>query len=108
MAINPINYAMVQRTNDVGIVKHNEDSRPIINQQNIQVQVEKRQEAQRRQVKDKADSERAKNDDDARDEGKNRYVAGKGQRKNSKKDQASVDADRVVRKQGSGGFDISI
>lgn len=107
MAINPINYAMVQRANDVGIVKHNEDSRPAINQQNIQVQVEKREDVLRHQVIHKAQSDQAKNDADAREEGKNKYSR-RTAKKNDKKDPASGDGDRVVRKQGAGGFDISI
>lgn len=107
MAINPINYAMVQRANDVGIVKHNEDARATINQQNIQVQVEKREDVLRHQVINKAKNEQAKNDADARDEGKNKYSRRAG-KKNGKKDEASGDGDRVVRKQGAGGFDISI
>ena len=34
MAINPIHYAMVQRTNDVSALKHNEDAKPLQAQQN--------------------------------------------------------------------------
>lgn len=104
MAINPINYAMIQRTNDVGTLKHNEDNRPMVNQQNIQVQVDKREDTLRHQVTNKEESERAKNDADAREEGKNKYRK-RGQKK---KEKAPAGEDRVVRKQSSGGFDISI
>lgn len=103
MAINPINYAMIQRTNDVGTLKHNEDSRPMVNQQNIQVQVDKREDVLRHQVINRAESDRAKNDADARDEGKNKY-----KKRGQKKSKASQGEDRVVKKQSAGGFDMTI
>lgn len=106
MAINPINYAMIQRVNDVGNIKHSEDNRPMVNQQNIQVQVDKREDVLRHQVINKADSERAKNDADAREEGKNKYRKRSQQKKD--KDKASAGEAKVVRKQGGGGFDISV
>ena len=39
MAIGPIDYAMIQRTNDVEMYKMQEETKPFVDQQNIQVQV---------------------------------------------------------------------
>lgn len=108
MAINPINYAMVQRANDVGTIKHNEDSKPMINQQNIQVQVEKREDVLRHQVIDPKDSSRSENEADAREEGKNKYFDNRKRNKKNTVSSKEDTEDRVIRKQNSRSFDISI
>ena len=105
MAINPIHYAMVQRTNDVSALKHNEDAKPLQAQQNIQVQVDKREDVLRHQVLDPNHSDQTENHADAREEGKGKYVSGTVRRKKSK---AETREACVVRKQERGGFDISI
>ena len=39
MSITPLGLnAMIQRTNDIGIIKQNEDNKPIMEQHNIQIQ----------------------------------------------------------------------
>lgn len=104
MAIRPIDYAMIQRTSDVESIKRHEESKPMADQQNIQVQVENREDKLRHQVLDPQDSNQAKNDADARDEGKGKYLAPKGDKKKRK---SQHDEGQVVRKH-SGGFDIKI
>ena len=50
MAVSPLLAGgMIQRTDDVGIIKHQQDTRPAVEQQNAQVQVAKKVEEQRRQ-----------------------------------------------------------
>ena len=44
MAIAPINYAMIQRTADVETYKTQQDTKPVVDQQNIQVQVDQRED----------------------------------------------------------------
>lgn len=39
MAIAPINYATIQRTADIETFKNQQDTKPMVDQQNIQVQV---------------------------------------------------------------------
>ena len=104
MSIRPIDYAMVQRTADVESVKHREETKPMTEQQNMQVQVEHREDKLRHQVLDPKNSDQAKNDADARDEGKNKYSARDTDKRRGK---AQKDGGRVVRKQNS-GFDIKI
>ncbi|MCI7323782.1 MAG: hypothetical protein MR508_10935 [Lachnospiraceae bacterium] len=104
MAIGPINYAMIQRTGDVEHIRHMEDARPLANQQNIQNQVDQREDTLRHQVTDSKGSDRTHNDADAKDEGKGNYSSQGNVRKKEKK---KPDAGRVVRKE-SRGFDIKI
>lgn len=107
MAITPINNAMIPRSVDMNLIKHQEDAKPLVDQQNIQVQVRSREEALSRQVLNPENSGQAKNDADARDEGKGQYFA-RGNRKKEKKDGAPAGGDRVIKKQGSSGFDIKV
>ena len=89
MAIGPIDYAMIQRTSDVEMYKMQEETKPFVDQQNIQAQVTAREKMQSRQVVNSQDSEQTKNDADARKEEKE--VTGK-----------------VVQKQEHGRFDMKI
>ena len=104
MAIGPIDYAMIQRTSDVENIRHLEDTRPLADQQNIQRQVDQREDTLRHQVTDAKSGDRTHNDADAKDEGKGTYSPQGNVRKKEKK---KPDAGRIVRKE-SGGFDIKI
>ena len=104
MSIRPVDFGgMIQRTDDVGQVKHREDSKPMMDQQNIQVHVDKQQEKKLHQVQHSQDSEKAKNQTDAKEEGKNRYFFQKKKKKASAENEG-----KVTRKNTSGGFDIKI
>jgi hypothetical protein len=105
MPIGQIDYATIQRTSDVEAYRHHEEAKPVADQQNIQVQVEQREDTLRHQVIDPHNSEQTNNHTDAKEEGKNRYSSSKITKKNDKKSQH--EAGRVIRKQ-TGGFDIKI
>ena len=68
MPIGQINYAMIQRTTDVEAFKHQEEAKPMVDQQNIQTVVKKHEEALRHQVIKKDDSNRAENHADAKED----------------------------------------
>lgn len=106
MSIRPIDFnGMIQRTEDVGNIKHQEDSKPIVDQQNIQTQVEQKKDAAMHQVNNKEDSSGAKNQADARDEGKGIYYeTTAGKRKKEEKKEPG----RVVKKNMGGSFDVKI
>ncbi|MDD6481939.1 MAG: hypothetical protein PUF65_06705 [Lachnospiraceae bacterium] len=104
MPVGPINYAMIQRMNDVESIKHQEDAKPMVDQQNIQGQVENRADQLRHQVLQSQDSDKTDNHTDAREEGKNKYS---GKRNGQKKDKNRKEDGRVIQKQSS-GFDIKI
>ncbi|MCD7709342.1 MAG: hypothetical protein LUI02_05660 [Clostridiales bacterium] len=93
MTVTPISNAMIQRTDDVAMIKKNEDVKPQIDQQNIQVQVDNREDKLRHEVIDPENEARAKNDEDARDEGKNKYFSRKGSRHEREEEKT----DRVIK-----------
>lgn len=105
MAITPIlNSGMIQRTDDVGVLKLQQEQRPVAEQQNAQVQMTRKADEFRHQVVTPSDSSKADTHADAREEGKNKYFL---QRKD-KKQQKEVQEDRVVRKYTSGSFDMKV
>lgn len=103
MGIGPIDFAMIQRTNDVEMFKHQEESKPMVDQQNIQVQVDQREDVLSHQVIQSQNSDKAKNDADAKEEGRGQYGSNSSKRKKNIQEK-----DRVIRKQDRGGFDIKI
>lgn len=106
MAISPIlNSGMIQRTDDVGVIKHQQDTKPVVEQQNAMTQVAKKTEEMRRQVVNPEDANKANTHADAREEGKNKYFFRK---KEGKKKQSEPTEDRVIKKTMGGGFDIKV
>jgi len=106
MAISPIlNSAMIQRTDDVGILKHQQDVKPVVEQQNAMVQVTKKTEEMRRQVITSEDTNKTDTHADAREKGKNSYFFRK---KQNKQKHAEVTEDRVIKKNTGGSFDIKV
>ena len=103
MAIGPIDMAMIQRTNDVAMYKLQEDAKPVVDQQNIQMQVNQRADVLSHQVIQSQNSDKTKNDADAREEGHGQYRASSSKRK-----KAAADKGRVIRKSDTFGFDIKI
>lgn len=107
MSIRPIDFnGMIQRTEDVSSLKHQEDAKPLVDQQNIQTQVEQKESAALHQVKEKDDSQGAQNHADAREEGHGQYYA-PGVRKKSKQEEKQQPG-RVIKKSAGGVFDIKI
>ena len=103
MAIGPIDMAMIQRTNDVEMYKLQEDAKPVVDQQNIQMQVNQRADVLSHQAIQSQNSDKTKNDADAREEGHGQYRASSSKRK-----KAAADKGRVIRKSDTFGFDIKI
>ncbi len=108
MTINPVHFnGMLQRTDDVSVVKHHEDAKPVVDQQNIQVSVQQRTDALLHNVTSREDSGQAENHADAREEGKGTYFDSRKQKEKKKELDSSSDG-RVVRKMSAGVFDIKI
>ena len=70
MAIAPINYATIQRTADIETFKNQQDTKPMVDQQNIQVQVDHREDVLHHQVIHPEENEQLDNHTDAREEAK--------------------------------------
>ena len=105
MSIRPVDIGgMMQRSEDIGILKHQQDSRPAVEQQNAQSQMTKRTEELRHQVMSPENSNKPDTHADAREKGKNEYFFRKGNG-NKKKEEADG---RVVKKHSDGGFDVKV
>ena len=96
MSIRPVDMnGVIQRTQDVGTLKQHQDMKPMVDQQNIQIEVQREEYRQSEQVTRKDDSQMEEHRFDAKEEGKE-------QRKKKQKE------DRVVIKGAIGGFDVKI
>ena len=105
MSIRPVDISgIMQRSEDIGIMKHQQDSRPAVEQQNAQSQMTKRTEELRHQVMNPENSNKPDTHADAREKGKNEYFFRKGNG-NKKKEEAEG---RVVKKHSDGGFDVKV
>lgn len=105
MLIRPIDLnGMIQRTDDVGVIKHQEDVKPLVDQQNIQAQIVQNQHLLLHQVQNANASEKTKNEADAKDEGKGNYYSSQKKKKNAKKQSDG----KVIKKNDVGGFDMKV
>lgn len=105
MSIRPVDFnGMLQRTDDVGVLKHQQEHKPLVDQQNIQVQLSKQEENASQQVITANQSEKLNNHTDAREEGKGQYqTLYRGKKKKTSKEDG-----KVVKKGNSHSFDIKI
>lgn len=104
MAISPIlNSGMIQRTDDVGALRLQQEQRPMAEQQNAQVQMTRKADEFSHQVVTPADSNKTDTHADAREEGKNKYFF---QKKNEKQEEKQED--RVIKKYSSSSFDMKV
>ena len=102
MAIAPINYATIQRTADIETFKNQQDTKPMVDQQNIQVQVDHREDVLHHQVIHPEENEQLDNQD-AREEGKNKYKKQGSVRKKTNKETKRTGGNPV-----GGSFDMKI
>lgn len=105
MAISPILMSgVVQRADDIGAIKNQQDSRPVVEQQNVQTQMAKKVDAKRHQVVTAEGSDKTDTHADAREKGKNAYFF----RKKSKGSEHEQTPDNHVVKKSVGGFDMKV
>lgn len=107
MSITPLGFqGMIQRTNDIGIIKQNEDNKPVLEQQNIQFQQVKQEHALTHKV---AKAEEKENDNfnyDAKEKGNGSYQEKKKQKRKKQEDENNNG--KVIVKGQIGHFDIKI
>ena len=81
MSIRPVDLSgMIQRTQDIGNIKHAEDSRPVADQYNIEVRQEKQESDLSHKVQDPEQKDNQEFRYDAREKGNNSY-SGNGKKK---------------------------
>lgn len=108
MTVRPVHLnGMIQNTQDVSAIRHQENQKPAIEQQNIQIREQQKEQSQAQEVhkKDNADNEQKKFD--AKEKGSNAY---RDQRRKNKKEKKEnlPDGSVKVKMTMSGGFDIKI
>lgn len=107
MAIRPVEVqGVVQRSQDIGQMKQNQDQKPLVDQSNIQVHMHRETERNFRQVTKFENADKKENRYDAKEKGNGSYF-GQKKKKNDKKE--SVDEDSVsVKELHHGTFDVTI
>ncbi len=104
MAIGPIEMTgMVTRSQDISLFKQNEDNKPMIDQSNIQVSVQKKAHDQNQQVNQADNAEYHEYRYDAKEKGNGSYQDNRNKNKKDKKEEDG----KVVIKQ-TAGFDMRI
>lgn len=106
MALSPINFSgMIQSTTEIGGIKANEDAKPEVNQQNIQVNMAEKQEEKSHSVNQLEQKQ------DKYDFGDGKGNGGYQRRKNNKKkDDKKDDLEDgvVIKKDTHASFDMKI
>ncbi len=103
--IRPIELnGMLQRTDDIGVIKHQQDAKPLVDQQNIQAQITQNQNVMLHQVQNTSASDKTNNEADAKDEGKGACYSSRKKKKNEKKQSIG----KVINKNDVGGFDMKV
>ena len=113
MSIRPVvANGMIQRTQDVGIIKQQEDDRPAVQQHNLSIRQEKQEDQLTHQVQQANDKENEGYSYDAKEKGNNKYEP---LNKKKKKKQGAAEAEpepeeagRVLYKGRTRSFDIKI
>jgi hypothetical protein len=104
MPIGGIHFATIQRTADVDQIRQQQESKPMVDQQNIQGQIKQRDDAMSHQVLQSREGNKTDNEADAREEGKGKYSR---QGKRRKRQEEQHEEGRVIKKQAA-GIDIKI
>jgi hypothetical protein len=111
MSIRPVDLnGMIQRTQDVGNIKHAEDNKPVVEQHTIQVQQQKQEERLAHKVQNAEEKENAKGHYDAREKGSNSYEKNpkqKNQKKHEEENSEYGDG-KVIFKGQRSSFDMKI
>ncbi len=102
MAVSPVDISMMQRMNDVAQIRHNEMTRPDVQQNAITHEIEKQVTMHSEQIRKKDDPNKSDTKHDAREKGKNTYFGSRGKGKGAKEEAGKV----VIKSNAS--FDMKI
>uniref|UniRef100_N2BKR2 Uncharacterized protein n=1 Tax=Eubacterium plexicaudatum ASF492 TaxID=1235802 RepID=N2BKR2_9FIRM len=108
MTVRPVHLnGMIQNTQDVSTIRHQENQRPAVEQQHIQIREEQKEQSKAQEVnkKDNADKEQKKYD--AKEKGSNEYLNQRQKKKKEKKENLP-DGSVKIKQTMSSGFDIKI
>ncbi len=83
MAIGPVEMnGYITRTQDIGTMKHQEDSKPVVDQQNFQAHFKEEVQANMKNVHHADDSDNHQKKFDAKEKGSNEYYNNRKDKKN--------------------------
>lgn len=102
MAVSPIDISMMQRMSDVAQIKHNELTKPEVQQAAITREIEKNANVSAEQVVRKSDAGKSDTEHDASEKGRGEYYSDGGKRRKKEENVGKV----VIK--GSGKFDMKI
>ena len=106
MTIRPVELnGVIQRTQDIGTMKQQEDTKPFVDQQNIQGTVIKEEQRLATQVTEAEKKEQEEFKYDAKEKGNSEYH---GNKKKKKKNEAAPEEGKVILKGQPSGFDMKI
>lgn len=107
MTVRPIHLnGMIQNTQDVSTIRHQENQRPAVEQQNIQFREELKAQSQAQEVQKKDNADKEQKKFDAKEKGSNEYMQNK--KKKKEKRENLPDGSVKVKQTMSGGFDIKV
>ncbi len=108
MSIRPVDFnGMIQRTQDVGNIKQQEDSKPAVQQQNIEISQEKQEESLAHKVQNTEEKENFEFRYDAKEKGSGSYS--RDERKRKKKEKGGEEENgKILPKERKTSFDVKI
>lgn len=107
MTVRPVHLnGMIQNTQDVSAIRHQENQRPAVEQQHIQIREEQKEQSKAQEVQKQEDADNHQKKYDAKEKGSNEYTY---QRKKKKEKKENLpDGSVRVKQMMAGGFDIKI
>ena len=107
MSVHPVHFnGMIQNTQDVSTLRHQEDQKPAVEQQNIQIQKEQKDQSQAQEVQKKKNADNQQKKFDAKEKGSNEYENRRWKKKDKKEN--LPDGSVKLKMTMSGGFDIKV
>ena len=109
MTVRPVHLnGMIQNTQDVSTIRHQENQRPALEQQNIQMREQQKEQSQAQDVHKKDDADNSQKKYDAKEKGSNEYENLHKKKKKRAKQENLPDGSVKIKMTMSGGFDIKI
>ncbi len=110
MSVGPVVLnGMIQRTQDIGNLKQQEDNKPMVQQHNIGIQQERQEDRLTHQVQQPEQKENDGYRYDAKEKGNNEYEGNKQKKRNGQNKNKEQNEDgKVILKGHGSSFDIKI
>ncbi|MDE6887676.1 MAG: hypothetical protein K2P45_03405 [Eubacterium sp.] len=108
MTVRPVHLnGMIQNTQDVSTIRHQENQRPAVEQQHIQIREEKKEQSKAQEVQKKDNADKNQKKYDAKEKGSNEYVSQWNKKKKEKKENLP-DGQVKIKQTMARGFDIKV